>query len=60
MKMEMKAKVHRYVRNCWDSYRCADKKEIERIIDEVLQEYPDETNHVKLGVIVKRRCIGEL
>ncbi len=49
-----------YIRTCWDNYRCADKKEIERIINEVLSENPDETDYVKLGVIVKRRCINEL
>ena len=58
--MEMKRKVHKYVRNCWDSYRCADKKEVDRIINEVIQENPNETDYIKLGVIAKRRCIGEL
>ena len=58
--MTLHEKVHWYVRTCWDSYRCADKKEVEKIINEVIAENPDETNYVKLGVLAKRRCIGEL
>ena len=53
-------KIHTYVRTCWDSYRCADKDEVKRIIQEVIDENPDIKDHVKLGVIAKRRCIGEL
>lgn len=60
MNMELYDKVLWYVSTCWDSYRCADKKEIERIINEVIAENPDETDYVKLGVKAKRRCIGEL
>lgn len=56
----MQDKVLLYVRTCWDSYRCADKDEVKRIIREVIEENPDITDHVKLGVIAKRRCIGEL
>lgn len=58
--MALNEKVHNYVKSCWDAYRCADKEEINRIIQEVIQENPNETDWVKLGVIVKRRCIGEL
>ena len=53
-------KVHMYVRTCWDNYRCADKDEVKRIINEVIEANPNETDWVKLGVIAKRRCIGEL
>ena len=53
-------KVHTYVRTCWDNYRCADKDEVKRIINEVIEANPNETDWVKLGVIVKRRCMGEL
>ena len=56
----MKNKIHNYVKACWDRYRCADKDEINRIIQEVIDENPNETDWVKLGVIAKRRCIGEL
>ena len=49
-------KIHTYVRTCWDS----DKDEVKRIIQEVIDENPDIKDHVKLGVIAKRRCIGEL
>ena len=49
-------KVHMYVR----TYRCADKDEIKRIINEVIKDNPDETDWVRLGVIAKRRCMGEL
>ena len=56
----MQDKVLWYVRTCWDSYRCADKKKKKRIIQEVIEENPDIKDHVKLGVIAKRRCIGEL
>ena len=56
----MNEKVHMYIRTCWDAYRCADKNEINRIIQEVIDENPDETDWIKLGVKVKRRCIGEL
>lgn len=52
-------KVHMYVRTCWDSYRCADKKEVERVINEVIKENPDETDWVKLGVKAKRRLMEE-
>lgn len=52
--------VHRYVRNCWDRYRCANKEDVERIINEVIAENPEETSYVKLGMLAKRRCIGEL
>ena len=53
-------KVNMYVQACWDHYRCADKDEVKRIIQEVIEENPDIKDHVKLGVIAKRRCIGEL
>lgn len=58
--MIMHDKVLMYVRTCWDNYRCADKDEVNRIINEVIKENPDEKSFVKLGVIVKRRCMGEL
>lgn len=53
-------KVHMYVRTCWDNYRCADKDEVKRIINEVIEANPNETDWVRLGVQAKRRCIGEL
>ena len=56
----LEEKISWYVSTCWDSYRCADKNEVQRIIKEVIQENPDETNYVKLGMYAKRRCIGEL
>lgn len=56
----MEDKVLWYVSTCWDSYRCADKEEVKRIIQEVIEENPDITDYVKLGVLAKRRCIGEL
>lgn len=56
----MQDKVLWYVRTCWDSYRCADKDEVKRIVKEVIEENQDITDYVKLGVIAKRRCIGEL
>jgi len=53
-------KVHMYVRMCWDNYRCADKDEVKRIINEVIEANPNETDWVRLGVQAKRRCMGEL
>ncbi|MBQ2635342.1 MAG: hypothetical protein IJG09_01375 [Methanobrevibacter sp.] len=53
-------KVLWYVSTCWDNYRCADKNEVKRIIQEVIADNPDETSYVKLGMLAKRRCIGEL
>lgn len=53
----MHNKVHMYVMTCWDAYRCADKDEVKRVIDEVINENPDETDWVKLGVICKRRLM---
>lgn len=58
--MTLHEKVHWYVRTCWDQYRCADKEGVQRIIKEIIEENPDETNYVKLGMLAKRRCIGEL
>lgn len=57
--IKMYDKVHMYVRTCWDNYRCADKKEVERVINEVIKENPDETDWVKLGVKAKRRLMEE-
>lgn len=56
----MHDKVLMYVKTCWDNYRCSDKDEVNRIIAEVITENPDEKSFVKLGVIAKRRCMGEL
>lgn len=56
----MHEKVLWYVSTCWDSYRCADKEEVKRIIDEVIRENPHLDDYVKLGVLAKRRCMGEL
>lgn len=53
-------KISWYIRTCWDQYRCADKEEVQRIIKEIITENPNETNYVKLGMLAKRRCIGEL
>ena len=58
--MIMHDKVLMYVMTCWDNYRCSDKDEVNRIINEVIKENPDEKSFVKLGVIAKRRCMGEL
>lgn len=56
----LEEKVSWYVSTCWDQYRCADKEEVKRIINEVIEENPNETDYVKLGMLAKRRCIGEL
>ena len=56
----MKNKVKMYVYNCWYGVRCHKKEEIEKIIEEVIKENPDETDYTKLGMISKRRCQNEL
>lgn len=56
----LEEKVYWYVSTCWDQFRCANKEEIRKIIKEVITENPDETNYIKLGMLSKRRCIGEL
>ena len=56
----MKQKVTMYVYNCYYGIRCLDKKDIDRIINEVIQDNPNETDFVKLGVKVKRRLASEL
>ena len=53
-------KVLTYVYNCTYGIRCHKREDIERIVKEVIEENPDETSHVKLGVIAKRRIYGEL
>ena len=54
-------KILWYVATCWDHYRCADKDEVKRIIREVVDENPHlKDNYVKLRVLAKRRCMGEL
>lgn len=58
--MMMYDKVHMYVRTCWDNYRCADKEKVKHVICEIINENPDETDWVKLGVKAKRRLMGEL
>ncbi len=58
--MKLYKKVEWYVATCWDSYRCADKDKVKRIVQEVVDENPDITSYVKLGMLAKRRCIGEL
>lgn len=56
----MRDKVITYVYSCWYGVRCHERKDIERIIDEVIAENPDIKDFTKLGVIAKRRCQGEL
>lgn len=56
----LEEKVSWYVRTCWDQYRCADKEEVKRIVKEVVDENPHLNDFVKLGMLAKRRCIGEL
>lgn len=53
-------KVLTYVYNCTYGIRCHKREDIEQIVKEVIEENPDETSHVKLGVIAKRRIYGEL
>lgn len=56
---EMHEKVLMYVANCWDNYRCSDKDKVNRIIDEVISDNPEETDFTRLGMIAKRRCMME-
>ena len=56
----MKDKVIRYVYTCWYGSRCHKREDIERIVEEVISENPGITNHVKLGMLAKRRCQSEL
>lgn len=56
----MRNKVLQYVTSCWYDSRCHKKEDILRIIDEILAENPNETQITKLGMLAKRRCIGEL
>ena len=56
----MRDKVLKYVISCWYDSRCYDKEDILRIIDEVIAENPEEKRVTKLGMLAKRRCIGEL
>lgn len=53
-------KVVNYVYNSWYGVHCHNREDIERICSEVIKENPDETNFTKLGLIAKRRCMGEL
>ena len=55
----MRTKVIWYVYATWYGVHCHDRKDIERIIDQVIQENPDLNDYVKLGVIAKRRCMNE-
>ena len=59
-KNELFDKVLVYVRNCYYDYHCKDKEDVNRIILEVINENPEEYDFIKLGVMVKRRCQGEL
>ena len=56
----MRKKVLDYVLTCWYDSRCYKKEDILKIIDQVISENPDETRITKLGLLSKRRCIGEL
>ena len=53
-------KVNRYVEMCWYNYHCYDRNKIMKIITDIVNENPEETNHTRLGMLAKRRCIGEL
>ena len=56
----MRNKIIWYVYATWYGVHCHKREDVEKIIDQVIQENPDITDHVKLGVIAKRRCIAEL
>ena len=56
----MYKKTLTYVYNCTYGIRCYKREDIERVVKEVVDENPDETSHVKLGVKAKRRIQGEL
>ena len=56
----MKNKVMMYVYNCWYGVRCHKREDIEKIIDEVIKQNPNETDYTRLGMISKRRCQNEL
>ena len=56
----MKDKVIWYVYTTWYQSKCHDRKDIERIVDTIIKENPNETNYVKLGVKARRRCQSEL
>ena len=58
--IKMQDKILWYVSTCWDHYRCADKDEVKRIIQEVIEDNPEITDYIKLGVLAHRRCQGEL
>lgn len=54
----MYKKVKTYIYNTTYGIRCYKKEDIENIITEVIKEHPNETSHVKLGMIAKRRIQG--
>ena len=56
----MQDKVLTYVYNCWYGVRCHKREDIERIVEQIIQENPNETNYTMLGMLAKRRCIAEL
>lgn len=56
----MRTKVINYVYNYWYNVRCHKKEDIERIVDEIILENPEESNPNKLGMLAKRRCQNEL
>ena len=56
----MKTKIIQYVYSTWYQSKCYDREDIERIIDQVIAENPDENNHVKLGMKARRKCQAEL
>ena len=58
--IKMNDKILWYVSTCWDNYRCAAKDEVKRIIQEVIADNPEISDYIKLGVLAKRRCQGEL
>lgn len=56
----MYEKTLTYVYNCLYGIRCYKREDIERIVQETVDENPNETCPVKLGVKAKRRIQGEL
>lgn len=56
----MKNKVMTYVYNCWYDVHCHKREDIEKIVEQIIEENPHITNYTKLGMLAKRRCMNEL